>query len=102
MPPLKLRKSWTRGANGSGARRSFSRSTGRSSGTNPSLFPSAASICFGLAPKITGKLYYEPFAKTSAVIVFVGFNLTFFPQFILGYMGMPRRYHPYPDRDGRC
>ena len=47
-------------------------------------------------PKITGKLYYEPFAKTSAVIVFVGFNLTFFPQFILGYLGMPRRYHAYP------
>jgi len=51
-------------------------------------------------PKITGKLYYEPFAKTSAVIVFVGFNLTFFPQFILGYMGMPRRYHQYPAIDG--
>ena len=47
-------------------------------------------------PKITGKLYSEPWAKTSAVIVFVGFNLTFFPQFVLGYMGMPRRYHAYP------
>ncbi len=51
-------------------------------------------------PKMTGKLYYEPFAKVSAVIVFVGFNLTFFPQFILGYMGMPRRYHQYPEIDG--
>jgi cytochrome c oxidase subunit 1 len=51
-------------------------------------------------PKLTGKMYYEPFAKTSAVIVFVGFNLTFFPQFILGYMGMPRRYHQYPEIDG--
>jgi cytochrome c oxidase subunit I len=51
-------------------------------------------------PKMTGRLYYEPLAKLSAVIIFVGFNLTFFPQFILGYMGMPRRYHQYPDVDG--
>jgi cytochrome c oxidase subunit 1 len=48
-------------------------------------------------PKITGKLYFEPFAKFSALVVFVGFNLTFFPQFILGYLGMPRRYASYPD-----
>jgi len=47
-------------------------------------------------PKITGKMYAEGWAKLSAVIVFLGFNLTFFPQFILGYMGMPRRYHVYP------
>jgi cytochrome c oxidase subunit 1 len=50
-------------------------------------------------PKMTGRLYYEPLAKLSAVIIFVGFNLTFFPQFILGYMGMPRRYHAYPADD---
>jgi cytochrome c oxidase subunit 1 len=50
-------------------------------------------------PKITGKLYSEPWAKTAAVIVFVGFNLTFFPQFVLGYMGMPRRYHAYPSEE---
>jgi cytochrome c oxidase subunit I len=47
-------------------------------------------------PKMTGKLYPEGWAKLSALILFVGFNLTFFPQFILGYMGMPRRYHVYP------
>jgi cytochrome c oxidase subunit 1 len=47
-------------------------------------------------PKITGRLYSEPWAKVSAVIVFIGFNLTFFPQFVLGYMGMPRRYYAYP------
>lgn len=46
--------------------------------------------------KITGKLYSEFWSKISAMLVFVGFNLTFFPQFILGYMGMPRRYASYP------
>ena len=48
-------------------------------------------------PKMTGKMYPEAMGKTTAVLVFVGFNLTFFPQFVLGYMGMPRRYHSYPD-----
>src|SRR5712675_1794213 len=47
-------------------------------------------------PKITGRLYNEFLAKISAAIIFLGFNLTFFPQFILGYLGMPRRYHAYP------
>ena len=48
-------------------------------------------------PKMTGRLYSEPWSKFAAVIVFVGFNLTFFPQFILGSQGMPRRYAAYPD-----
>jgi cytochrome c oxidase subunit 1 len=48
-------------------------------------------------PKITGRLYPENFGKLSALLIFVGFNLTFFPQFILGYLGMPRRYHAYPE-----
>lgn len=48
-------------------------------------------------PKISGRLYSETLARVSAVLVFLGFNLTFFPQFILGYLGMPRRYHVYPD-----
>ncbi|MDX1630277.1 MAG: cytochrome c oxidase subunit I [Thermoanaerobaculia bacterium] len=47
-------------------------------------------------PKISGRLYPEFWAKLSALLVFVGFNLTFFPQFIVGYLGMPRRYHAYP------
>lgn len=47
--------------------------------------------------KITGKLYSEFWSKIAAIIIFVGFNLTFFPQFILGYMGMPRRYASYPE-----
>jgi cytochrome c oxidase subunit I len=46
-------------------------------------------------PKITGRLYPEGWAKFSALLVFAGFNLTFFPQFILGYLGQPRRYHAY-------
>jgi len=48
-------------------------------------------------PKMTGKLYPEFWAKLSAMIIFIGFNLTFFPQFVLGYLGMPRRYHAYPE-----
>jgi cytochrome c oxidase subunit 1 len=46
-------------------------------------------------PKMTGRLYPESWAKLAALIMFIGFNLTFFPQFILGYLGMPRRYHYY-------
>src|SRR5216110_394896 len=47
-------------------------------------------------PKITGRLYPESLSRAAAVVLFIGFNLTFFPQFILGYLGMPRRYHTYP------
>jgi cytochrome c oxidase subunit 1 len=47
-------------------------------------------------PKISGRLYPEGWARFAALMIFVGFNLTFFPQFILGYLGMPRRYHFYP------
>jgi cytochrome c oxidase subunit I len=48
-------------------------------------------------PKITGRMYPETPARLAAIITFIGFNLTFFPQFILGYLGMPRRYHSYPE-----
>lgn len=48
-------------------------------------------------PKMTGRMYSEFWGKISAMLVFVGFNLTFFPQFILGYQGMPRRYAAYPE-----
>lgn len=47
--------------------------------------------------KMTGKQYSEFWGKISAMLVFIGFNLTFFPQFILGYLGMPRRYAAYPE-----
>jgi cytochrome c oxidase subunit I len=48
-------------------------------------------------PKMTGRMYPEGWAKLSALVIFLGFNLTFFPQFIMGYLGMPRRYHAYPE-----
>ena len=48
-------------------------------------------------PKMTGKMYSEFWGKISAMLVFIGFNLTFGPQFILGYLGMPRRYASYPE-----
>ncbi len=48
-------------------------------------------------PKISGRMYPEGWARFSALVLFVGFNLTFFPQFVLGYLGMPRRYHAYPE-----
>jgi cytochrome c oxidase subunit I len=46
-------------------------------------------------PKITGRMYPDGWGRFAALCVFVGFNLTFFPQFLAGYMGMPRRYHVY-------
>jgi cytochrome c oxidase subunit I len=47
-------------------------------------------------PKISGRKYPNGWAALAAAIIFVGFNLTFFPQFMLGYLGMPRRYAFYP------
>jgi cytochrome c oxidase subunit I len=47
-------------------------------------------------PKITGRMYPEYWARAAAIVIFFGFNMTFFPQFILGILGMPRRYHVYP------
>ncbi len=47
-------------------------------------------------PKVTGRLYADVWARIAAVLIFLGFNLTFFPQYLLGVQGMPRRYHEYP------
>ncbi|HEV2419257.1 MAG TPA: cytochrome c oxidase subunit I [Terriglobia bacterium] len=47
-------------------------------------------------PKMTGKMYPDYWARLAALIIFLGFNLTFGPQFILGFLGMPRRYAMYP------
>jgi cytochrome c oxidase subunit 1 len=46
-------------------------------------------------PKITGRMYPEKWGRLAAVLVFIGFNLTFFVQFVIGYHGMPRRYYNY-------
>jgi cytochrome c oxidase subunit 1 len=47
-------------------------------------------------PKISGRMYPEGWGRLAALIIFIGFNLTFFPQFLVGYLGMPRRYWQYP------
>lgn len=46
-------------------------------------------------PKMFGKMYNERIAKTGALIFVVGFNILYFPMFIMGYLGMPRRYYDY-------
>ena len=48
-------------------------------------------------PKMFGKMYNEFWGQTGFWLVFIGFNLTFFPQFIMGVHGMPRRYASYVD-----
>jgi cytochrome c oxidase subunit 1 len=47
-------------------------------------------------PKMTGRMYSEWWSRISALLIFVGFFFTFLPQFVMGYSGMPRRYHIYP------
>jgi cytochrome c oxidase subunit 1 len=49
-------------------------------------------------PKMTGKMYNETVSKCAFAALFIGFNLTFIPQFILGMDGMPRRYYDYPQQ----
>jgi cytochrome c oxidase subunit 1 len=47
-------------------------------------------------PKMSGRMYPEGWGRLAALIIFVGFILTFLPQFVIGYQGMPRRYPVYP------
>ncbi len=49
-------------------------------------------------PKITGRMYPDRWGRIAWLIIFVGFNLTFFPQFVMGSHGMPRRYYNYPEQ----
>ncbi len=49
-------------------------------------------------PKVFGRMYSEAWARVSAVLVFIGFNVTFLSQFLLGSRGMPRRYYNYLDQ----
>ncbi len=49
-------------------------------------------------PKMFGRLYPEGWALVAACLVILGFNATFIPQFLLGNMGMPRRYYSYPEQ----
>lgn len=49
-------------------------------------------------PKMFGKMYNEFLAKIACGIIFIGFNTTFLPQFIMGSQGMPRRYFNYIDQ----
>jgi cytochrome c oxidase subunit 1 len=46
-------------------------------------------------PKMTGRMYSETLGRLAVALFFIGFNVTFFTQFILGSRGMPRRYYDY-------
>jgi cytochrome c oxidase subunit 1/cytochrome c oxidase subunit I+III len=63
------------------------------------VFPIFAGLHYWL-PKITGRMFSERVGIASFWIVFVGFNLTFFPMHIAGLLGMPRRVYTYPDHMG--
>lgn len=49
-------------------------------------------------PKMFGRMYNMAVAKVSFYLIFIGFNVLYFPMFILGIYGMPRRYHDYQSR----
>lgn len=63
------------------------------------MFGGTGTIFFGALhywfPKMFGKMYNMRFARIAVVLYFIGFNMLYFPKFIMGYMGMPRRYYDY-------
>ena len=63
------------------------------------VFPIFAGLYYWL-PKITGRMLDERLGVASFWLVFVGFNLAFFPMHISGLLGMPRRVYTYPDHMG--
>jgi cytochrome c oxidase subunit 1 len=64
-----------------------------------SVFPLLGAIHYWF-PKITGRMLGERLGVAAFGLFFVGFNLTFFPQHVLGLMGMPRRVYTYPAEPG--
>jgi cytochrome c oxidase subunit I len=59
------------------------------------VFPVIGGIYFWF-PKFTGKMMSERLGKWSFWVIFIGFNLGFFPMHISGLLGMPRRIYTYP------
>src|SRR5690606_23879897 len=59
------------------------------------LFPLFAGLYYWL-PKITGRLLDERLGRWSFWVMFVSFNVTFFPMHVVGLLGMPRRVYTYP------
>jgi cytochrome c oxidase subunit I len=64
-----------------------------------SVFPLLGAIHYWF-PKLTGRMLSERIGVAALALFFVGFNLTFFPQHILGLMGMPRRIYTYQPETG--
>src|SRR5690606_23915687 len=59
------------------------------------LFPIFAGLYYWL-PKITGRMMSHALGVLSFWLTFIGFNLTFFPMHIMGFLGLPRRVYTYP------
>jgi cytochrome c oxidase subunit 1 len=63
------------------------------------VFPLIGGIYFWF-PKLTGRMMDDALGKLNFWLLFIGFNITFFPMHVLGLEGMPRRVYTYPDNMG--